>query len=438
MTPRRAAAFAALAAVAILGCAPFAPYRETPIAAVMTAAAGDVAPEDAPTPPRAMIEPGSADRERHHAGSLVRSSGSGPFVALVCGDTRPGFRMESNSPAYGPVEHIFEGSAGGFLRGLLWTPVFLVTAIVPTLDGPRDLVTVFTRRPRGGAEIPVRRAMEAELPADLVVHAGDIVFDGRRGRLWEDFEEIYAPLLERVLLFAAPGNHERSYDPVAAASYGAMMGEPATPGRYWYSLDVPAADTRFVFLDSNVMTDVHANVADAEEQALCDAQFEWMEAALDGKRRFQFVVLHHPLISTGHYEGDWGAEESATAARRRARVLEICARHGVSAVIAGHEHLYFRSRLDGAAGGSLWHLVSGGGGSPLYPIDRGKLDRQLARTLPAGWTLDRGSVKVERTYHFARLELPEAGSAGPARWIACRVRGGTTTPFDTVAIGGAR
>lgn len=419
------------------GCAPLAPYRgPVPAAGAVRAFAGDTVPAGVAPPPPATLEPGSADPARHHLGRLVRRSGGGPFVALVYGDSRPGYRMESNSPAYYPVVHMFRRGIRGFLVGMAWTPVFVLSAVLPTLDGPRDAITELTKRPGGGAEASVRRALEAERAADLVVHAGDIVFDGRRGRLWEDFARRTGALRARALMVAAPGNHERTYDANAAAAWAAVLGDPAEPDRFWFSFDVPEADARFVVLDTNVLTDAQRHLDDARESALCDAQLDWMDDALAGTQRLKVVVLHHPLISTGHYARDWGVEESAAAARRRARVFEICARRGVDAVIAGHEHLYFRARLRGAGGADLWHVTSGGGGSPLYPIDRRALQSQLDRTLPAGWTLERGSVRYERSYHFARLELPDAGSRRPALWIACRVRGNRAVAFDTLTIGG--
>ncbi len=332
--------------------------------------------------------------------------------------------MEANSPAYYPVKHTTFTDPAKLGRGLLWLPVFLVNAFVPTLDGPRDLVSTFTQRPNGGGEGRVLAALERALPADAVISTGDVVRDGRRGRLWEDWVRRVAPLRRAIPLFAAPGNHERTYEPEAERDWRAATGEAAEPGRLWYAVDVSECDARFLFLDSNVLTDAQDRRASALEDSLAEAQLAWAEAQLAAPHRFTFVVLHHPLLSAGHYTEDWGGAHDTPAARRRARLLALCARGRVTAVLAGHEHLYQRVRVRTPEGG-FWHVTTAGGGAPLYPVEPAERDRELARPLPEGLAVERASLRAVRAYHYARLVLPPAGDRdGVARFDVFRVRGG--------------
>ena len=79
-------------------------------------------------------------------------------------------------------------------------------------------------------------------------------------------------------------------------------------------------------------------------------------------------MLHHPLVTSGHYLSDWKYDDSKAAeTRRRGRLLEICRRRHVTAVLAGHEHLYQRTYVRGRDGRGFWHITTGGGGSPALP-----------------------------------------------------------------------
>jgi 3',5'-cyclic AMP phosphodiesterase CpdA len=254
-------------------------------------------------------------------------------------------------------------------------------------------------------------ALERQLPADAVISTGDIVRDGRRGRHWEDWVERVASLRAHAPLFVAPGNHERTYQPGAREAWDRAVGEAPAPRQLWFALDVTEARARFLFLDSNVLTDSRGNYDDAEEDSLSEAQLAWADSMLASSQRYKFVVLHHPLITAGHYLNDWGGDRDTKAAHRRERLFELCARHGVTAVLAGHEHLYQRAWIKTPRGG-FWHITTAGGGAPLYSIDRGTRDRVLARALPAGFSLDHASLVARREYHFCRMQIPRASSSG--------------------------
>jgi hypothetical protein len=425
---------AALAAALLgAGCAPLGAYRGVrPAPGALLGFAGGASPAGAAPDAVAHIE--GADAARHDLGRLVRRTPRDEVVVVLYGDNRPGFRMEANSPFFHAIKHA-GGGGGAFLRAIAAAPLFAVNALLPAFDGPRDLVSAFTHRPQGGAERPVLRALEREAGADLVVSMGDLVREGDRGRLWEDFVARHAALRARVPYVSAPGNHESTHAPEARRSWDEAMGPPPAPERYWWSLDVPEAGARFVFLDSNVLADPRDRFEDATEAALAEAQLAWADSALAAPCRHRFVVFHHPLVTAGNYAGDWRpGDPGAGSAQRRARLLELCARHRVTAVFAGHEHLYQRVRLVGPAGG-FWHVTTGGGGSPLYSPDPAVREAAFARPWPAGLAPDPASVRAERAHHYLRLILPAGGAAGEARIEVVRVRGDRVEPLETVALG---
>jgi hypothetical protein len=424
-----------IAAASLAACAPHAAYRGAVPApgAITTFAAGSSSTgantaAQGSAPPR--LEPIGTDRARHHLGRLAMPAGSESLVVVLYGDNRPGFRMETHATELAAARGLFSKDPGKWPRGLLFLPIVLIEAIVPTLDGPRDLVTLFTHRPSGGREKGVLKAIEQDPEADLVVSVGDLVYDGRRGRLWEDYAKRHAGLRQRTLYLAAPGNHERLFSDVARSSWNAAMGEPASPERYWYTLDIPEAEARFVFLDSNLFTDKKNRYPDSLVNRLADQQLAWADSALAAPARYRFVMFHHPLVSAGHHYADWDAERPAA---RRRRLLEMFADRGVTAVITGHEHLYQRVYLRTASGG-FWHITTGGAGSPLYPIAKQDWEEALARPLAPGISVAPGSAHLLSEYHICRLVLPR--SAGTPRSLPFEIRdvssNGSTTRIETL------
>lgn len=434
--PRRASGFArcavavGLVCAASWSCAPLGPYRgPSPAPGAVTAFA-----TGSPSERRAGgATLSGADPSRHHLGALSAAEGADSLVVLVYGDNRPGFYLESHPVEYHAVKHISLTSPYKLVRGLLLFPMLMVEAVVPTLDGPRDLIgALWTRRPTGGAERRVMTGMERIGPADVIVSAGDVVFAGQRGRLWDDFAQRSAAMRERSLFLAAPGNHEAVHDPTAEASWNAVVMTSARPGKNWYAVDAPQAGARFVFLDSNVLADPHDYMADSIQTPYAEEQLGWADSMLATAPRLKFLVFHHPIVSAGHYVDDWN---DPAAARRRARLFELCIEHGVTAVLVGHEHLYQRVFVRGPGGKGFWQVTTGGGGSPLYAIDRRDAEAEWAKPLPAGCTLDRSTIRAERVYHFCRMALPLDSASSDVRLDAYRVSwGGNPERLDTLPL----
>jgi hypothetical protein len=218
----------------------------------------------------------------------------------------------------------------------------------------------------------------------------------------------HASLRRRALYLATPGNHERTWAELGRANWDAAMGEPAEPLRYWYAVDVPEASARFVFLDSSLLGDRRENYPDSLEDALSNEQLAWADSVLDHSGRFRFVLLHHPLVSAGHHIDDWRSDQ---AARRLARLLEMCVKRRVTAVLASHEHLYQRVYLRAPEGAGFWQLTTGGGGSPLYHVSPRGWREALSRPLAAGLSVDLDSAFKKSEYHICRLALPLSPSA---------------------------
>jgi hypothetical protein len=84
---------------------------------------------------------------------------------------------------------------------------------------------------------------------------------------------------------------------------------------------------------------------------------EWLQNDLKRNMRpFTFVFFHHPLYTAVK-------ERRASAARLAENLEPILLAGGVTAVFNGHDHNYQHHLHSG-----LHHIVTGGGGAPLYAV----------------------------------------------------------------------
>lgn len=165
---------------------------------------------------------------------------------------------------------------------------------------------------------------------EFVVMTGDNIYGADdETQMRRKFEEPYAALLAKgVKFFACLGNHDNPNQRFYKLFN--MNGE-----RY-YSFR-PKNGVRFFAIDSNYVD---------------SKQLAWLEQELAASASdWKIAFFHHPLYSAGRTHG------SAISTRE---VLEpVLVRHGVSVVLAGHDHIY--ERLKPQSGGIL-HFVTGAGG----------------------------------------------------------------------------
>ncbi len=150
-------------------------------------------------------------------------------------------------------------------------------------------------------------------PFTFVTMMGDNIYGGETPRDFvKKFETPYAPLLKGgVKFYASLGNHD---NPNQRFYEKFNMG-----GEKYYTFR-PKLGVRFFALDSNYMD---------------KAQIDWLEKELSASgSEWKIAFFHHPLYSSGDTHG------SNVELRN---ILEpIFLRHGVSLVLAGHEHFYER------------------------------------------------------------------------------------------------
>lgn len=219
----------------------------------------------------------------------------------------------------------------------------------------------------------IKRLDATPAPVRFVLQSGDAVVNGRDPKQWN---RSFVDLINRVTsgagvpYFLAPGNHDvtGSADLAAAGrreglkNYLDAMAQLIPPdgaSRRLAGYPTYAFGYGSVFviaIDSNIAAD--------------DTQFAWVSAQLDGldRTRYPHVIafFHHPPFSSGPHGGS--TVEAATLAVR-SRYAPLFRRHHVRMTITGHEHLFehWVERYTDASGPHrIDHVVTGGGGAPLY------------------------------------------------------------------------
>lgn len=256
-------------------------------------------------------------------------------------------------------------------------------------------------------------------PVKFVLQSGDAVVNGRDPAQWN---VSFVGLINRITTaggvpyFLAPGNHD-----VTSAAELDAPGRQVGLQNYLRAMQqlIPAdGATRrlagyptyaFGYGNTFVLA-FDSNIADDE------TQYAWVKAQLEGldRRRYQHVVVffHHPALSSGPHGGP--VVERPTEAVRR-RYMPLFRQHHVRMLLTGHEHLfehYVERYRDASGDHRLDHIVSGGGGAPIYTFT-GTPDFARYRRTSAG-----DSVQVQ---HLVRPGL----SAGdnPHHYLVVTVDG---------------
>jgi hypothetical protein len=264
----------------------------------------------------------------------------------------------------------------------------------------------------------IKRLENGQFPVRFVLQTGDAVVNGRDARQWN---KSFVDLINRVTTdggvpyFLAPGNHDvtgaetldapmrqeglRNYLAAVANLIPADGSQRRLDGYPTYAFGY--GNAFFIALDSNIATN--------------DKQFEWVKSQLEGldRARYPHVVafFHHPPFSSGPHGG---VIVEPPAAALRARYLPLFRRHHAAILFSGHEHLFehWVERYEDGDGRKyrLDHVVTGGGGAPLYayrgePDLREYLKTNSAQKVSLDHIVKPGLDPGGNPYHFLLVQV---------------------------------
>jgi len=174
----------------------------------------------------------------------------------------------------------------------------------------------------------------------FVIQTGDLVHTGTSASQWKTYDEVTGPMRSQIPVYPAPGNHD-----FGGGEYAARLTAPIESGtKAYYSF----TKARWHFISLSV--DLHMPYGPGTDQ------YNWLVSDLQkaGSRKLDIAVFFHvPPYSIGSHGSDLDV---------RAKLCPLFDKYGVSLVMNGHDHLYYRTRRAG-----ITYIVSGGGGAPIYP-----------------------------------------------------------------------
>jgi hypothetical protein len=219
----------------------------------------------------------------------------------------------------------------------------------------------------------IKKLEKTAFPVRFVLQTGDGVANGRIGRQWN---VSYIDLINRltqdggVPYFLAPGNHDLtsaakhddSQRQIGLKNFFAANAELLPPnGSPRRLTEYPVFSFGYgnmyvIAMDTNIAVD--------------EKQYEWVKAQLEGldRKRYQHVVVygHHPVLSSGPHGG---AKVEPPSMILRQRYMPLFRKHHVRLLFVGHDHMFehwVERYEDGAGKHRIDHVLTGGGGAPLY------------------------------------------------------------------------
>jgi predicted phosphodiesterase len=193
-------------------------------------------------------------------------------------------------------------------------------------------------------------SMIVERKPDFVINVGDMIATPGDTRQWTGFWDMSRPIT--MPYFLSVGNHDvHSMVPLSEKIYKEQVDLPGN--ELYYSFR--AGKSLFIVLDSCL---------DGQEKKVTDEQYRWLEGVLaTSSQQHTFIFIHHPLFPE-KYAGTHHGNDLDRYPAERDRFQSLLVRSNVDALFAGHEHYYSRKTIDG-----IMHIISGGGGAPLYAIE---------------------------------------------------------------------
>ena len=179
----------------------------------------------------------------------------------------------------------------------------------------------------------------------FVVNTGDSVFGSSNiGKLQKQYAKYLEniKILSPIKVYLTLGNHEisgsKSNQAFFAKEFGAL----------YYSFD--RGDSHFIILNTEVV---------GEAGRIAGKQLEWLKEDLKKSKnaRHKFIFVHRPMYPVSSHIGD----SLDSRPKERDALHSLFVQNRITAVIAGHEHLFDQQIKHGVR-----YIITGGAGAPLY------------------------------------------------------------------------
>jgi acid phosphatase type 7 len=185
---------------------------------------------------------------------------------------------------------------------------------------------------------------------DLVINVGDMITTPGDTQQWANFREMSQPITAPY--FLTVGNHD------------VHSKAPSSEKIYKEQVDLPGNELYYSFRAGNSLFIVLDSCLNGQEKKVTGEQYRWLEGVLaNSALQHKFIFIHHPLFPD-KYAGTHHGNDLDRYPEARDHLQSLLVRSKVDVLFAGHEHYYSRKTMNG-----ITHIISGGGGAPLYAIE---------------------------------------------------------------------
>jgi len=184
----------------------------------------------------------------------------------------------------------------------------------------------------------------------FALHCGDVV-ETVGAADWSAMLDPSAEFLRRIPTMVVSGNHETSY--AGAQGYKMqynhfftdMPEQSSFTDGYFYSFTY--GDVHFIMLNTNKQG--------TSDDSLSAEQVAWLTSDLEANTsKWTIVLMHHPIYSPGTGSSDrW---EDPMAIAMRAQLAPVFEKYGVDIVLAGHDHIYYRTHPINSEAGIMFDI----------------------------------------------------------------------------------
>jgi len=181
--------------------------------------------------------------------------------------------------------------------------------------------------------------MVAARKPTFAVTTGDMVSNGSDEAQWRTLSDRAGWFLSSIATWPVIGNHE-------------LAGAPGEGRAHFTSFyHLPKQSYSFIFRNSKFV------VVGYESQA---GQLAFLRAELADRAKYDnvFVFRHPPFFTVG-------SKSTSEVPNRATEITKLLTQRHVTAVIAGHDHSYYRTKREGVT-----YLIAGAAGAGLYDLRR--------------------------------------------------------------------
>jgi calcineurin-like phosphoesterase family protein/purple acid phosphatase-like protein len=210
----------------------------------------------------------------------------------------------------------------------------------------------------------------------FLINTGDIAQSPTDTASWDYHFNATQPLSQSIPYMPVVGNHDANYlEAIWGMPFHAYFELPEDSEVGYEAYEFSVGNAFFLNVHQNIMRSGDYEDWMIKKIEYATNNYDWV-----------FVSFHHPMWSRYRY-----SEEVLDA------YYHIFDKYGITAVFNGHNHFYERTTITNI--NTITHIVTGGGGAPLYPASVEPWDTDVTGIYHVQQEI------VFKDYHFVKVHV---------------------------------